>query len=421
MHQDLWLVTVVAIMLDLEILKLLSSRDSWHRYGSMVKPEHMAPESRQILRGVNQYYERNDVEALDWGAFSQWFKLVCLPSAQSTSRYDGILDKLATPAMEEGGLSAQALQAALRDRYYGTLISDHSLRVADGNGSLDEVRKLLDERDREAGVSNPLPVVDSDISDLVNTVHGPGGLEWRMRELQLSCGPVRRGDLICFAARVHAGKTTWLASEATHMAAQLPEDKCVLWFNNEEAGARVKLRCIQAALGVTQASIRQDPQGAKRLYTDLVGGWSKIVIIDSATIGTKMIERAIREHPPGLIVFDQLRKVRGFGREERNDVQRIAMLYQYAKALAKQHAPVISVHQASDAAINQLYPSEEMLYGCRTEIQGELEAQIMMGKVGDSMSRGINIVKNRLPSPGDESLRLACWEVTMKPEIARFV
>ncbi|MGI0015397.1 MAG: Hint domain-containing homing endonuclease, partial [Nitrososphaera sp.] len=58
-----------------------------------------------------------------------------------------------------------------------------------------------------------------------------------------------------------------------------------------------------------------------------------------------------------------------------------------------------------------------------TEIQGELDVQIMMGRTdgpGREHTRGLNIVKNKLASPGDENYRHAQWEVTIRPDIARF-
>jgi len=54
------------------------------------------------------------------------------------------------------------------------------------------------------------------------------GLEWRLEELNLSLGPVNKGDLVLVAARPEVGKTTFLTSEISYMLSQTEGD--VLWF-----------------------------------------------------------------------------------------------------------------------------------------------------------------------------------------------
>lgn len=420
--------------MDLEVLQLLGTSENWERYGGLINPDHLAPESRKLFKELGHYYETHNVGALDWREFQQWLKLARMPQGKQASVYDHILNKLAGAEVEAGGLSqsrpgdagqagalGSALGSALRDRYYATQIAEVALRVADNDpqAKLDDVGTLLACRDREAGASSATVALDMD--ELLSTTHGDGGLQWRLAELNISLGRIRTGDFVCLGARPEAGKSTWLAQEATHMAAQIPAGQHVVWFNNEEQGSKVKLRCIQAALGATQAQIAAHAERAKAKYVELVGAWDKIIIVDSPHITAGMIEGTLKRYPPGLIVFDQLRKVRGFSKAERNDVQRLAVLYQYGRRLAKQYAPVLTVHQAGGSAAGVLYPSDDMLEGCRTEIQGELDVQIMMGRrEPDDGCRGLNIVKNKLPSPGDEGRRHAMWEVRIQPEIARF-
>ena len=65
------------------------------------------------------------------------------------------------------------------------------------------------------------------------------------------------------------------------------------------------------------------------------------------------------------------------------------------------------------------------LEGSQTEVQGELDLQIMMGKsheAGYENVRGLNIVKNKMLGDKDteEGLRHSKFEVILKPEVSRF-
>ncbi|MGH9992859.1 MAG: AAA family ATPase [Nitrososphaera sp.] len=403
----------------------MSTRAGYNKHAGLIRAEYLAPETRTIFQALSEYYELSPLDHINFGEFGSWFKQIKLTSANQAPVFDALFTKLACPE-EEGALSSSAVAAALRDRYYANKLADLALRVADNSpgARLDDALPLLEARDREAGHGAiERLVVSQDMDALVRTLSPTEGLMWRLRELNVSLGPIRGGDLLCIGARPEVGKTTMLASEATYMAPQLPIGSCVLWFNNEEQGHKVKLRCIQAALGATSGEIRLDPGRATARYLEAVGAWDRIVIVDSASITTRMVERAIKQYPPGLIIFDQLRKLRGFARDDRNDVQRLAQLYQFARRIAKECAPVITVHQAGGAAAGELYPRDDMLEGCKTEIQGELDVQIMIGRsdeLGREHARGLNIVKNKLASPGDEAYRHAQWEVTIRPDIARF-
>lgn len=406
-------------MIEAQVLRLMETRDGFNRYYHMVEPKHLGYEGRALFVELPLYYQNLSVGTVDWMEYSTWYKITRAPAGKPLEVHERIC-KLAAGecANDPSVLSSLSLRA------FATELADTALRLSenDPTASVEEIMRLVSSYETRRAENSSI-CLESDMDDLVETLNPQGGLSWRLRELNLSAGPIRQGDLMCLGARPEAGKTSFLASEVTWMASQLPKDKFVVWFNNEESGNRVKLRLVQAALGWKREQILVDPARAKEKYIQMVGDWNRIVIIDSADITIRKVESAVRQYPPGLIVFDQLRKVRAFGKAERSDVQRLALLYGYARSLAKRYAPVLTVHQAGGDAANSLYPEAHMLEGCRTEIQGELDLQIMMGRteeVGKEMARGLHLVKNKLPSPGDEALRHSKWLVYINSEIARF-
>ncbi|MGI0014073.1 MAG: hypothetical protein ACREBU_11620, partial [Nitrososphaera sp.] len=139
-------------MIDLAVLKLLSTRAGYDRYAGVIRAEHLAPEARTIFQALGRYYELSHLDHINFGEFGGWFKQCKLSSANQAPVFDALFTKLACPEVE-GALSSSAVAAALRDRYYANALVDLALRVADNapGARLDDALPLLEARDREAG------------------------------------------------------------------------------------------------------------------------------------------------------------------------------------------------------------------------------------------------------------------------------
>lgn len=223
----------------------------------------------------------------------------------------------------------------------------------------------------------------------------------------------------------NCGKTTMLAAESTFMANQLLKEQTVLWFNNEEEGKKVKFRIIQAAIGWTSAAIEANPVKAYNLYEKEVGTLKKILIYDRPAFSYRDVHAVLKDYNPGLIIFDQLRKVKGFEKEGGNDVGRLQLLFQQAREWAKEFAPVINVHQARGDAEGQKWIELNQMHGSQTDIQGEVDAVIALGRShepGFEKSRFLYMPKNKMAGgpTSDEKYRNGKFEVEIQPEIARF-
>jgi hypothetical protein len=142
----------------------------------------------------------------------------------------------------------------------------------------------------------------------------------------------------------------------------------------------------------------------------------------------KLLVPLFRDLNPAMIVFDQLDKVVGFDSKskggERDDL-RLGALYQWARELSHEYGPVIAASQASDTAEGEQWIYQNQLRGSRTDKAGEADAIITIGKVHEPTkenTRYIHVPKNKLHG-GTRSIekeRHGKWEVTIKPEIARY-
>jgi replicative DNA helicase len=257
------------------------------------------------------------------------------------------------------------------------------------------------------------------LKDLYDTQVDTPGLRWRLKFLNQSLGSLRKGDFGFIFARPETGKTTFLASEITHMATQTEGD--ILWFCNEEQGNKVGIRTFQAALGVQTDTLWNDIDRHQKIYDHKVGNRIKIFHFEDSSNANR-IEQILKQHKPALIIFDQLDKVKGF-KAERKDLE-LAAGYQWAREIAKQYAPVIGVSQASGEAEGKLWLSMDMIDGSKTGKAAEADWIVGIGKDSDNTSRSryLAICKNKLIGDKDTlpDLRHGSSQVLIRPEVARY-
>jgi hypothetical protein len=261
--------------------------------------------------------------------------------------------------------------------------------------------------------------VTDDLAELhAKTVAAPG-LRWRLKSLNTSIGSLRKGDFGFIFARPETGKTTFLASECSFMAGQATGP--VLWFNNEEQGEKVMLRCYQAALGASLEQLFSSIERAKDKFHEVTKG--NLRIVDAANITRRDVERVCDAVKPSLIVFDQIDKISGFA-ADRDDLV-LGAIYQWARELAKTYCPVVGVCQADGTAEGVKWLTMAHVSNAKTSKQAEADWILGIGRsneAGYEAVRHFNISKNKLIGDKDSipDRRHDKWDVLIKPENARY-
>ena len=294
-----------------------------------------------------------------------------------------------------------------------------ALDVEDGNADIDTLMTKISELDIAEPASDDVDFVNMDLEYLFEQQAQNPGLRWRLDWLNKSLGSLRKGNFGFVFARPETGKTTFLASEITHMIKQTDGD--ILWFNNEEDGKAVAFRIYQAYFGQTLQQLRQTKASNNDIYKEEVGNRIKLLdTVDSSNY--KRIEEIIKASNPALIIIDQIDKIKGF-KADRNDLE-LKQIYQWAREIAKAYAPVIAISQASGEAEGKLWLTMDMVDSSKTAKQGEADWILGIGKEQDNTSRMryFNITKNKLV--GDEDtlpdMRHGQGQILIKPEIARY-
>lgn len=306
-----------------------------------------------------------------------------------------------------------------RQRALSGEIAKVALDVEDGRTSVQDLMELFEKFEHQQVEAEEIKPVVMNLKELYESQVASPGLRWRLNWLNKSLGSLRKGDFGFIFARPETGKTTFLASEVSHMVSQTEGD--ILWFNNEEQGNKVAIRCYQAALGLTTDALFSDLDGYQQRFESKTGNRIKILDFEDSNSKAR-IETVLKNTNPALIIFDQIDKIKGF-KGERNDLE-LKALYQWAREIAKTYAPVIAVSQASGEAEGKLWLTMDMVDGSKTSKQGEADWILGIGKDSDNTSRTryFNICKNKLLGDDDTmpDLRHGSTQVLIKPEVARY-
>lgn len=417
--------------MDVELLRVVSNKDTYERFAPYIRTDTLTPEVARVFEKMKDYYGIGNKE-VNWSAFAPWYMTTAAKSLDKKSviLYQGLFTQLQEPEL----MSEETKQSVLEHFItidYAHKIADCALKIRNGTHgqSIHTIDTFVREWEREThrAVSDSDLFESDDVGNVIDAVR-EAGLNWRLDELNISCGPLRTGDFVVVGARPETGKTTFLASEVSHMATQVGGTRPIIWVNNEERSSKVKLRIMQAALGWPLADILADPVKATSEYQTLMKMDNRILVTGSSA-GMNRVDLLVplfKKHNPAMIVFDQLDKVAGFARKNDKEDQRLGALYNWARDLAHEYGPVIAASQASDSAEGQQWIWQHQLRGSRTDKAGEADLILTIGmvhEVGKENIRYINVCKNKLfgMSPMfQEKERHGRWEVHIQPELARY-
>lgn len=333
-----------------------------------------------------------------------------------------VLDQL--EAVDVSETTCSRLIKSIRDRSVLQRIAQTAFEVGEGKSTISSLTELvhgLEQSESCPSDDSSEKFVTDDLDELYdNTVARPG-LRWRLQTLNRMLGSLRVGDFGFVFARPETGKTTFLASEVTHMAGQGDPDSPVIWINNEERGDKVMVRCYQAALGLSLVDLMRDKQKAKKDYHAATG--NQIKLIDDAGCSKQTIQRILEKHRPKLLVIDQIDKIKGFD-ADREDL-RLGAIYIWARELAKKYCPVIGVCQADGTGQGVKWLTMAHVANAKTSKQAEADWILGIGKQDDpsyEYVRHLNISKNKLTGDEDTEpeLRHGRADVIIRPDIARY-
>lgn len=403
-------------MIELVLIKYLLNRTLYNKYHRYVKITNK--ELERIYHCIKPLLEEGDKdEYTPVDLELKFFSAYPFMKDGEKEQYKALFERL--NGVEADVKRVEELLKKQREAVLARQLGELSLEVSEGKGDFKTILDHLSKIELDSPIKEEIQFVTDDLEELYNKQVAASGLRWRLNSLNRSLGSLRRGDFGFLFARPETGKTTFLASEVSYMAHQATTP--VLWFNNEEQGEKVMLRCYQAALGYTQEQLYADLQGNKKKFQTYTKGNFKM--IDAASIHRSEIERICEVVKPSLIVFDQIDKLAGF-EGAREDLM-LGSIYIWAREMAKKYCPIIGVTQADGTGEGVKRLTMKHVANAKTAKQAEADWILGIGKSDDeglAYVRHLNVSKNKLQGDKDSipSMRHGYMDIIIEPELSRY-
>ena len=395
----------------IDLIKYFETRENYERAFRFLKKDYIPAEAWELLAYLDEVYQSGSCDAVDdWRDLFTKFAL-----ENPSNKHLDNLKVLCYKLYEHTDKIDDDVVQMFTNRIFAEQLAEEAIRIAEGKErSFQGVVEVLDSYKRASVKLEKALQEDEQVDWLTSLTNiKTSGMSWSLNSLNKLLGPLNR-EFIILAARPDGGKTTMLINEAWYLAKQLPEDKCILWFNNEEHISKIQKRMTQSYLGIDAATFHADIITNYHKFQSEFGT-NKIILIDDANHISK-VERALNKFNPGLIIIDQLYKVQGtIGNKNDVEAERFRKLCEWAREIAKHTAPVIASNQLDGMAEGVRYPPMSMLYGSKTGAQGEADAILFIGKTPvDGDKRFLYTPKNKLTGCSD------LFEIELLKDIARF-
>lgn len=403
--------------LDVTTLQILREREDYEKYHKAVPQGLLDKLTEAILTDYGRYFkEYKDHKRIDSNAFKAAFFGKYHPKLTEDQRiqYRAVIDNCLSTKVDP--VVKQNYICNVVEQDYTAQMIELLRKYNDGEDVdvLREISQLAEQAEQALNKKADYKFIDDDIGSLLEADDNHTGLSWRLQCLHEHMRPLRAGDFGIVAGRPDTGKTSFLASELTHLAKQIPqafgEDRPVIWFNNEGPGKRIKPRLYQAALDLRLSEMIELHKRGELIqaYRDALGGVDNIKIIDIHGWWNYEIEDVIRKERPAVMVYDMIDNIRFAGQSGARTDEVLEKMYSWAReACVKYDGIGIATSQISNEGAGMLFPTLGMLKDSKTGKQGASDFQIMIGRSEDfnaEHTRGIGIVKNKLRlegKPGD--------------------
>ncbi len=384
-------------MIEITLLKALSKRHNFDNYKRLINPKSLAQQSLVLLKDYDVYFSLNQNETeINFDKFCVFFFNTRHPTFddKSVAEYRDILTRVATVKSDD---IKQVINGFRQQDFYGEIQG-----LIDQNVELEQVKSKIDEYMTDTGsISSQETFNDMDLNISLDYTDRSNGLVWRCEALKRHFqGGLIVGDFGLVAGYVDSGKTSFVASELSHMAQQLSGDDYILWLSNEGDWKSILPRVYCAALNLTKQEVMAHKDEAIKRYKQLMhGDLNRIIIKDIQGYSAKDIEALIKRRTPKLVVIDLLDHIDGFDKysSKESSFEKYNKLYQWAREMATHYAPILGVTQLNGDGEDQMYPSMSQLRGSRVDKQAAATFQLMIGSmVEDNNTRYLSMPKNKI-------------------------
>jgi replicative DNA helicase len=384
-------------------------RGDFYKLKDMLPASNIDPQALAILADFEKYFEKFPTHtSVDMTTFLPRFK--AWHPKMSDEKFNSFRAMLLNTVAEPDEDQRKNILAELSELELMTKLANLAEEFQQGElpDAYDAVNRTMDSfRDRTG--RRAISYIDIPIGELLQDEFDDTGVSWRLDCLNASMRRLRPGDFGIIAGRPDKGKTSFISSEVTFFADQLPSDRNIVWLNNEGPGKRIIPRLYQSALNLSMNDMKALHSEGVLVdkYREAIGGrLDKIRIVDVHGFATGQIESILEESNPGVIVYDMIDNIRGFGDAARTDLM-LEEMYKWARERSVKYDCIgLATSQISNDGDGLQFPTLGMLKDSKTGKQGACDFQLMIGAsndIGLAGSRFISLPKNKLRRPDGAS------------------
>lgn len=384
-------------------------RSDYNKLKDMIPAANLDPQAVAIIADFGKYFEKFPTHnAVDMTTFLPRFK--AWHPKMTDEKFNSFKAMLLNTVQEPDEDQRRNILAELSELELMTKLANLAEEFQQGDlaDAFDAVTQTMDGFRQRTG-RRSIQYIDTPIDELLQDEFDDTGVEWRLDCLNRSMRRLRPGDFGIVAGRPDKGKTSFISSEITYMASQLPPDRNIVWLNNEGPGKRIIPRLYQSALNISMVEMKERLTAGTLVneYRAAIGGrLDKIRIVDIHGYATGHVEAILEESNPGIIIYDMIDHIKGFGDQARTDLV-LEQMYIWARERSVKYDCIgLATSQISNDGDGMQFPTLGMLKDSKTGKQGACDFQLMIGAsndVGLAGSRFISLPKNKLRRPDGAS------------------
>ena len=280
--------------------------------------------------------------------------------------------------------------------------------------NFNDIQSLIDEL---KGVNKEeFDTVTNDINKLIDELKDNTKWKFNLTDLKNKVNGIGEGNLIIVFARPESGKTAFWVNMVAGRNGFATQGAKVCALINEEPAIRTQMRLVNAYTGMTFAEIKEDPQKAGDLWSQIK---NQIRILDTVDWTLEKIDSYVAKEKPDILVIDQLDKVHMGGSFARGD-EKLRAIYTGAREIAKRRdCSLIGISQASADASGKWDMTFDMMENSKTGKAAEADVIIGVGYKPNSdysndNDRSLSVSKNKITGWHGKIM------VKIVPEVSRY-
>ena len=280
--------------------------------------------------------------------------------------------------------------------------------------NFNDIQSLIDEL---KGVNKEeFDTVTNDINKLIDALKDNTKWKFNLTDLKNKVNGIGEGNLIIVFARPESGKTAFWVNMVAGRNGFATQGAKVCALINEEPAIRTQMRLVNAYTGMTFAEIKEDPQKAGDLWSQIK---HQIRILDTVDWTLEKIDSYVAKEKPDILIIDQLDKVHMGGSFARGD-EKLRAIYTGAREIAKRRdCSLIGISQASADASGKWDMTFDMMENSKTGKAAEADVIIGVGYKPNSdysndNDRSLSVSKNKITGWHGKIM------VKIVPEVSRY-